>query len=89
MSSFGRSSGCRELAWLPLRRSDGELRFLLIARQRDFSNQEMRMLSGFQRPLSALDSLVQTSVHGMLGRSIVSFTSPGQLREEHRFQVHA
>jgi DNA-binding CsgD family transcriptional regulator len=57
--------GCRRIARLPLRRSDRELRLLLLARQRDFSTHEVRLLCGFQRPLSVLDSVVRVSVNSI------------------------
>jgi DNA-binding CsgD family transcriptional regulator len=51
--------GCHEVAQLPLHASETQLRMLALARGEDFSAKEMHFLRIAQRPLAALDRLLQ------------------------------
>jgi len=51
--------GCHEVAQVPLHVSESQLRLMVLARGEDFSKQEMLFLCIAQRPLAALDNVLQ------------------------------
>lgn len=52
--------GCRDLAHLPLNIAGSEVRMLVLAREDDFDAREMHLLGALQRPVRALDSILNS-----------------------------
>ena len=61
--------GCHEIAQLPLHASETQLRLLALARSEDFSPKEMHFLRIAQRPLAALDRVIQNFVPVTAGQA--------------------